>query len=118
MKGPISGVLGTILPKHAVYQKKCLVAAASKLFQCSQTELNASVSTVTRLTEPDCDTEFHRAVCWALYFSLFTALACHISSKRMVFVTMCTLTTHNSMLTFHLTIRRLQPTRYPGVSST
>ena len=79
---------------------------------------SASVSTVTRLTEPDCDTEFHRAVCWALYFSLFTALVCHISSKRMVFVTMCTLTTHNSMLTFHLTIRRLQPTIYPGVSST
>ena len=45
--------------------------------------------------------------------NLFTALACHISSKRMVFDTMCTLTTHNCMLTFHLTIRRLQPTRYP-----
>ena len=40
------------------------------------------MSTVTRLTEPDCDTEFHRAVCWALYFSLFTALACHIFETR------------------------------------
>ena len=49
---------------------------------------------------------------------LLHGVACHISSKRMVFITMCTLTTHNSMLTFHLTIRRLQPTRYPGVSST